>query len=65
VLLLEMLLAAFCVEVPRRSLDLALVPYSFVEDTITQERGSVRVGYLLFLYFSFYFFYILVQNTLH
>ena len=64
-LLLEMLLAAFCVEVPRRSLDLALVPYSFVEDTITQERGSVRVGYLLFLYFSFYFFYILVQNTLH
>jgi len=49
-----MLLAAFCVEVPRRSLELALVPYSFVEDTITQERGSVIVGYLLFfLYFSF------------
>jgi len=53
-ILLEMLLAAFCVEVPRRSLDLALVSYSFVEDTITQERGSVRVGYLLFfLYFFF------------
>jgi len=47
--------------VPRRSLGLALVSYSFVEDTFTQER-SVRGGYLLFfLYFSFS--YILVQYT--
>jgi len=37
---------------PRRSLDLALLLYSFVEDTFTQERGSKK-GYLLFfLYFS-------------
>jgi len=43
---LEMLLA------PRRSLGLALLLYSFVEDTFTQERGSKK-GYLLFfLYFS-------------
>jgi len=44
--LLEMLL------VPRRSLGLALLLYSFVEDTFTPERGSKK-GYLLFfLYFS-------------
>ena len=44
--LLEMLLT------PRRSLGLALLLYSFVEDTFTQERGSKK-GYLLFfLYFS-------------
>jgi hypothetical protein len=43
---LEMLLA------PRRSLGLALLLYSFVADTLTQERGSKK-GYLLFfLYFS-------------
>jgi len=36
---------------PRRSLALALLLYSFVEDTFTQERGSKK-GYLLFLYFS-------------
>jgi len=44
--LLEMLLT------PRRSLVLALLLYSFVEDTFTQERRSNK-GYLLFfLYFS-------------
>jgi len=54
--LLEMLLA------PRRSLGLALLLYSFVEDTFTQERGSKK-GYLLFfLYFSSCFD-ILVQYT--
>jgi len=37
---------------PRRSLGLALLFYSFVEDTFPQERGSNK-GYLLFfLYFS-------------
>jgi len=47
---------------PRRSLGLALLLYSFVEDTFTQERGSKK-GYLLFfLYFSSWFD-ILVQYT--
>jgi len=54
--LLEMLL------VPRQSLGLVLLLYSFVEDTFTQERGSKK-GYLLFfLYFSSCFD-ILVQYT--
>ena len=35
-----MLLAAFCVEVPRRSLDLALVLYSFVEDAIINSKAD-------------------------
>jgi len=38
--------------VPRQSLGLPLLLYSFVEDTFTQERGSEK-GYLqFFLYFS-------------
>jgi len=51
-----MLLAAFYADVPRRSLDLVLdtCALEFVEDTITQERGSVRMGYLLLFLYSFF-----------
>ena len=55
--LLEMLLAAFYVLGccwPRPLFGFGACALEFVEDTITQERGSVRVGYLLLcLYFSF------------